>query len=293
MNDEAAQRNDEPPSTGSWLRRLGQRIAGAPRSLDELSQVLEEARDQSLVDADALGMINGVLETAELQVRDIMIPRGQIVAIEKDWPLEKILAVVVDSGHSRFPVIGESKDEIVGQLLAKDLLRYSMPGVDEQFEIDSFLREPVFVPEAKRVNVLLKEFRVSRNHMALVIDEYNGVSGLVTIEDVLEQIVGEIDDEHDEIEGEYILRQDENRYLVNGLTPIEDFNEQFGSTFSDEEFDTVGGLVIHRFGHMPRRGENVQLDRFRFAVQRADSRRVHLLQVSIQPESTADAPSGD
>lgn len=288
MNEEAAQRNDEPPSSQSWLRKLGQRMAGAPRSREELTQFLEVAREQELVDADALSMIQGVLETAELQARDIMIPRGQIVAIESDWPLDKILAVVVDSGHSRFPVIGESKDQVIGLLLAKDLLRYSMPGVEERFELKRFLRETVFVPESKRVNVLLKDFRGSRNHMALVVDEYGGVSGLVTIEDVLEQIVGEIDDEHDEIEGAFILRQDDQRFLVNGLTPIEDFNEQFGCDFSDEEFDTVGGLVIHRFGHMPRRGENVQLGGFRFAVQRADSRRVHLLQVTLVPEAGAD-----
>ena len=242
--------------------------------------LLEVACEQQLVDADALSMIKGVLETAELQARDIMIPRGQIVAIEKDWPLDWILAVVVDSGHSRFPVIGDSKDEVIGLLLAKDLLRESMPGEGGGFELKRYLREPVFVPESKRVNVLLKEFRGSRNHMALVVDEYGGVSGLVTIEDVLEQIVGEIDDEHDEIEGALILKQDDRRYLVNGLTPIEDFNEYFGCDFSDEEFDTVGGLVIHRFGHMPRRGENVSFGGFRFVVQRADSRRVHLLQVS-------------
>jgi len=195
--------------------------------------------------------------------------------------MDRILPVVVDSGHSRFPVIGESKDQVIGLLLAKDLLRFSMPGNGENFELTKFLRPAVFVPESKRVNVLLKDFRGSRNHMALVVDEYGGVSGLVTIEDVLELIVGEIDDEYDEIEGAAILKQEDNRYLVNGLTPIEDFNAHFGCEFSDEEFDTVGGLVIHRFGHMPRRGETVSLERFKFTVQRADSRRVHLLQVLL------------
>ena len=274
-------KTDEPPSTGSWFRRLGQRLAGGPRNRDELMEVLEEAVDQELVDNDAVSMIQGVRETAELQVRDIMIPRGQITAIEKDWSLDRILPVVVDSGHSRFPVIGESKDQVIGLLLAKDLLRFSMPGNGENFELTKFLRPAVFVPESKRVNVLLKDFRGSRNHMALVVDEYGGVSGLVTIEDVLELIVGEIDDEYDEIEGAAILKQEDNRYLVNGLTPIEDFNAHFGCEFSDEEFDTVGGLVIHRFGHMPRRGETVSLERFKFTVQRADSRRVHLLQVLL------------
>ena len=277
----AADRSEEPPSSDSWLRRIGQRMAGGPRNREELLAVLADAGEQQLVDAEALAMIQGVMETGELQVRDIMIPRGQITALEQDWPLEKIMPVVVDSGHSRFPVIGDSKDQVIGILLAKDLLRFSMPGFEEKFDLKRFLRPAVFVPESKRVNVLLKDFRGSRNHMALVIDEYGGVSGLVTIEDVLELIVGDIDDEYDEIEGAAILKQDEARYLVNGLTPIEDFNAHFGVEFSDEEFDTVGGLVIHRFGHMPRRGEQVALGRFRFNVQRADSRRVHLLQVTV------------
>ena len=289
MSDEnpnqGSSKPEEPPSTSSWFRRLGQKLAGSPRSREELISFLDDARQQELVDADALSMIHGVLETAELQVRDIMIPRGQIVGIEDDWTLDRILPVVVDSGHSRFPVIGESKDEIVGLLLAKDLLRVSMPGVEEGFNLKQYVRPAVFVPESKRVNVLLKDFRGSRNHMALVVDEYGGVSGLVTIEDVLELIVGDIDDEFDEIEGAVILKQDDRRFLVNGLTTIEDFNEHFGSEFSDEEFDTIGGLVIHRFGHMPRRGETVKLDKFHISVQRADSRRVHLLQVTLMPDS--------
>lgn len=289
MNEDAQRRDEESEDNGSWLRRLGRRMAGAPRSREEVMAMLREAAEHGVVGSDALGMIHGVLETSELQARDIMIPRGQIVAIEQDWPLEQILAVVVDSGHSRFPVIGESKDEVLGLLLAKDLLRCLMPGEQRPFELRGLLRPAVFVPESKRVNVLLKEFRVGRNHMALVVDEYGGVSGLVTIEDVLEQIVGEIDDEHDEIEGASILKQDEGRWLVNGLTPIEDFNEQLGASFPDDEFDTIGGLVIHRFGHMPARGEEVRFGGFRFVVQRADSRRVHLLQVTRAPEPEAEA----
>jgi len=186
----------------------------------------------------------------------------------------------VESGHSRYPVIGDSRDEIVGILLAKDLLRFTSSEAPD-FDIARWLRPVAFVPESKRVNVLLKDFRKSRNHMALVADEYGGVAGLVTIEDVLEQIVGEIDDEHDESESAQILKQDDRRYLVQGLTPIDDFNQYFGAEFSDEDFDTVAGLVMHELGHMPRRGESIQIDRFQFNVQRADSRRVHLLQVML------------
>jgi magnesium and cobalt transporter len=238
------------------------------------------------MDADALAMFEGILQTSETQVRDVMVPRAQMVVVDQAWSLDRIVPVVVESGHSRFPVIGESKDEVVGILLAKDLLKFSsgVPGFDPAtFEMRRLMRPAVFVPESKRLNVLLKDFRRGRNHMALVVDEYGGVAGLVTIEDVLEQIVGEIDDEYDEAESAPILRQDERRYLVNALTPIEDFNAYFGTAFPDEEFDTVGGLVMHRFGHMPKRGESVRIDSFNFNVQRADSRRVYLFQVTVSP----------
>ena len=287
MNDDSESSNgngQERSDGGNWFRRLGKSIAGGPRNRGDILEFLGEASSEGLIEGEALPMIEGVLETADLQARDIMIPRAQMVVLEDDWTLDQVLEAVVESGHSRFPVVGHSRDEITGILLAKDLLRFSMPGFEEKFDLKRFLRPAVFVPESKRVNVLLKDFRGSRNHMALVIDEYGGVSGLVTIEDVLELIVGDIDDEYDEIEGAAILKQDEARYLVNGLTPIEDFNAHFGVEFSDEEFDTVGGLVIHRFGHMPRRGEQVALGRFRFNVQRADSRRVHLLQVTVSNE---------
>ncbi|HWU68147.1 MAG TPA: transporter associated domain-containing protein [Stenotrophobium sp.] len=283
--------NDEPGSThdhtaARWWHRLAQRMGGALRTREDLLELLQEARSAELMDADALTMFQGVLETAETQVRDIMVPRAQMVVVERDWALDQLLRVVVESGHSRFPVIGDSKDEIVGILLAKDLLKFTstVPGFDAgTFDLGRMLRPVAFIPESKRVNVLLKDFRKGRNHMALVVDEYGGVAGLVTIEDVLEQIVGEIDDEYDEAEGALILKQDERRYLVNALTPIEDFNKYFGSEFSDEEFDTVGGLVMHRFGHMPKRGESVRIGRFSFNVQRADSRRLHMLQATISP----------
>nr|WP_235200519.1 transporter associated domain-containing protein [Polycyclovorans algicola] len=261
---------------------MTQSFAHAPETREELMAVLIEARDAELMDADALTMFQGVLETADTQVSDIMVPRSQMVVIEADLPMEQLLRLVVESGHSRYPVIGDSRDEVIGVLLAKDLLQYAAiipdlgPG---ELALRDILRPAVFVPESKRVNVLLKDFKRGRNHMAIVADEYGGVAGLVTIEDVLEQIVGEIDDEHDEAEGATILRQDERRFQVNALTPIEDFNEYFECELPDDEFDTIGGLVVHHFGHMPRRGETLQLGGFNFNVQRADSRRLHLLQV--------------
>lgn len=271
---------DHDAGPASWWRRLTQRLAGGPRTREDLNDLLDGAHESGLVDADAASMIRGVFETGQLQVRDIMVPRAQMVVVERDWPLEQLLREVVDAGHSRFPVIGDSRDEIIGILLAKDLLRFTSSDV-ETFDLNRWLRPVAFVPESKRVNVLLKDFRKSRNHMALVADEYGSVAGLVTIEDVLEQIVGEIDDEHDESESAQIQKQDDRRFLVQGLTPIDEFNRYFNAEFSDEDFDTVGGLVMHELGHMPRRGESIQIDRFQFNVQRADSRRVHLLQVML------------
>ncbi len=283
-----------------WWRKLTQSLAGGPQTREDLLSILHAAREQQLVDSDALLMIQGVLDTSELQVRDVMVTRGQMAVVERDWSLDQIVPVVVESGHSRFPVTGDSRDQIVGILLAKDLLRFTstVTGVDAStprqphpeagFDIGRLLRPVAFVPESKRLNVLLKEFRGSRNHMAVVVNEYGGISGLVTIEDVIEQIVGEISDEHDESETAKIQKQDERRYLVQGLTPVAEFNQyfqQFGAEFPTEEFDTVGGLVIHRFGHMPRRGESVKIGRFGFNVQRADTRRVHLLQVTVMPEA--------
>jgi magnesium and cobalt transporter len=254
------------------------------RTREDLLELLKEARDSELMDADALSMFQGVLETAETPVRDIMVPRAQMVVVEAEWSIQELLRVVVESGHSRFPVIGDSKDEIIGILLAKDLLRSTthVPEFDAaQFDLRRHLRPAVFVPESKRVNMLLKDFKRGRNHMALVVDEYGGIAGLVTIEDVLEQIVGEIDDEHDEAEGAHILKQDERRYLVNGLTTIEEFNQYFGCELPDEEFDTIGGLVMQRFGRMPKRGETVRIEQFSFNVQRVDSRRLLQLQVGL------------
>jgi len=270
----------------SWWRTLTQKLVGGPQTREDLLAILHGARDHKVVDGDALRMIEGVLGTAERQVRDIMVPRAQMTVVQQDFTLDKILPVVVESGHSRFPVVTTSKDKVVGILLAKDLLRFTTAAADQgDFDLERLQRPAVFVPESKRVNVLLKEFKVSRNHMAIVVDEYGGVSGLVTIEDVVEQIVGEISDEYDESEGAKILKQDERRYLVNGLTPVADFNQYFKADLPLDEFDTIGGLVVHRFGHMPRRGESVRIERFGFNVQRADTRRVHQLQVTVTPEA--------
>ncbi|MGQ0697082.1 MAG: HlyC/CorC family transporter [Panacagrimonas sp.] len=278
MNEEKSPEGDR--LANRWLQRLVRRFGGGPRTREDLLAFLHEARNLQLMDADAHTMFQGILETADTQVRDIMVPRAQMIVVERTWSLEKLIEVVVESGHSRFPVIGDSRDKIVGVLLAKDLLRFTMADA-ASFDLSHWLRMVQFVPESKRVNVLLKEFKRGRNHMALVVDEYGGVAGLVTIEDVLEQIVGEIDDEYDEAEGAHILKQDERRFLVAGLTPLEEFNAYFGANFSTEEFDTIGGLVSQQFGHMPKRGESLRIDRFSFNVQRADRRRVHMLQVSL------------
>ena len=288
--------DDRPPSpegsTASWVRRIGRSLAGAPRNTDEILALLEEAAQLQVIDADALSMMQGVIETSETPVEDVMVPRSQMVVVDLDAAPQEILRTVVESGHSRFPVIGENRDQIVCILLAKDLLKLhgmALIGASgEAFDLRAHLRTPVFVPENKRLNILLKEFRAGRHHMAIVVDEYGGVAGLVTIEDVLETIVGDIDDEFDESESAPILRQDGERYLVTGLATVEEFNDFFGAEFSDEDADTVGGLVTQALARMPRRGESVQLGDFHFQVMRADSRRVHLLQVSVAETVASD-----
>ncbi len=278
-------------SRQSWLARLALSLPGKPKTREQLVQVLRDAQRHGLFDADAQAMIEGVLQVAEMQVRDIMIPRSQMVVVSRDDRPEELIPVAIQSGHSRFPVIGDSRDEVVGVLLAKDLLRYSTRNEQEPFSVREILRPPVFVPESKRLNVLLKEFRASRNHLAIVVDEYGGVAGMVTIEDVLEQIVGEIEDEHDIDEETYIRKFSDVNYTVKALTPIEDFNEQFGTEFSDDEFDTIGGLITDRFGRLPRRGETVLLDNLSFQVINADNRRIRLLKVTLLLNPNATRPS--
>ena len=273
------------------FQKLSRIFLNHPEDRDELLSVLKKSQKSDLFDLDALTMIEGVLQVDEIQVRDIMIPRSHMVVLKEDNSYEEMLPVVIESGHSRFPVIGDSRDEIVGILLAKDLLRYCNEGSRTDFEIKDVLRSPSFVPESKRLNVLLKEFRSSRNHIAMIVDEYGGIAGLVTIEDVLEQIVGDIDDEHDVEDIGNIRRLGVSRYSVKALTPIEEFNEYFDSDFSDEDFDTLAGLVMNHLGHLPKRGESVVIGRFLFKIMSADSRRIKHLQVLLLPaaRTTADA----
>ena len=267
-------------ATGRWLKKIAQGFVGEPQDRNELLTVLREAGQRGLIEPDALSMLEGVLEVGDLQVRDIMIPRAQMVFVRRDDPFAKLLPVVVESGHSRFPVMDEDRDDIVGILLAKDLLRLYTQEGRERFDIREFMRPVVFVPESKRLNVLLKEFRGNRNHMALVVDEYGGVSGLVTIEDVIEQIVGEIDDEFDVEDDHNIRKEAERQFTVRGVTRIEEFNEYFGAHLSEEEgFDTVAGLLMKEFGRLPRRGDAATIDGFEFRVTRADRRRIDALRV--------------
>jgi len=271
----------------SWIDRLGQALSGPPADLPALIEVLRDAHQQGLLDADALVMIEGVLEVNEMLVREIMVSRSQMIVVERNWELETILPVITESAHSRFPVIGDSRNEVLGLLLAKDLLPYCLnENAAAEFSVRDVLRPAVFIPESKRLNVLLKDFRSSRNHMAIVVDEYGGVSGLVTIEDVLEQIVGDISDEHDIDEDGNIMKHSERHFTIKALTPIDDFNEYFGTVFSDEEFDTVGGLVMREFGHLPKRGEVVEIEGFQFKVLHSDSRRLHLLQLIMQSDDS-------
>ncbi len=267
----------------SWLEKIGQALAGEPRDRNELIEILREATERQLLDTNSFNMIEGVLKVQELRVRDIMIPRSQMIVIEQEMSLEDILPIVIQTVHSRFPVIGENKDEVLGILLAKDLLAYSF-GEKKTFNIREILRPPIFIPESKRLDVLLQEFRVNRNHMAVVIDEYGGVTGLVTIEDVLEQIVGDIEDEYDTEDDQAIKKYNETSYYVKALTTIEEFNDYFNTHLEDKDVETIGGLVMRGFGHLPKRGESVEIGNYRFKVLRADNRRIHLLQAIIKPE---------
>ena len=266
-------------ATGRWLKRLTHGLV-EPQDRAELTGVLREAAARDLIDADALTMLEGVLEVGDLQVRDIMVPRAQMVFVRRSDPLARILPVVVESGHSRVPVMDEDRDDIVGILLAKDLLRLSTSSARERFDIREYMRPAVFVPESKRLNVLLKEFRRNRNHMAIVVDEYGGVAGLCTIEDVIEQIVGDIDDEFDVEDDQNIRRDAERQFTVRGVTRIGEFNEYFGAHLSEGEgVDTIAGLLLKQLGRLPRRGESTSLEGFEFRVLRADRRRIDTLRV--------------
>jgi magnesium and cobalt transporter len=273
--------DSHPPERRSWLERLSIAFSGEPQTREDLVEILRDAQDNGLIGGDTLRMLEGALGVSELQVGDIMLNRSQMVSLPADAPFMDLMRMVVESGHSRFPVHGTDKDEILGILLAKDLLRGIVadggPG-----QIRELLRPAILIPESKRLNVLLKEFRTSRNHMAIVVDEHGGVAGLVTIEDVLEQIVGRIDDEHDDAQdSSLIAAQPDGQFAVDALTPISDFNERFGADFPDDEYDTVGGLVTSAIGHLPEAGEELSMGEFHFRVGRADRRRVQSFVVSL------------
>ncbi|MCP1728579.1 magnesium and cobalt transporter [Natronospira proteinivora] len=288
MKEDRQQDSDNSNGFKGLLEKIGQAMSGEPRDRVELVDVLRDAQRRELFDADAQAMLEGVLQVSEMQVRDIMIPRGQMVVLSRDDSLDDALKMAIESGHSRFPVVGESRDEVTGIVLAKDLLRYFAERQVGGFNVREYIRPASFIPESKRLNVLLSDFRNSRNHMAIVVDEYGGVSGLVTIEDVLEQIVGDIDDETDtEDEEGDLTRHSPTRFTIRALMPVAAFNEALDADFSDEEFDTIGGLVTHAFGHLPHRGETVTMEGFRFRILRADSRRIHLLEVQT-PKPVAE-----
>ncbi|VAX11219.1 Magnesium and cobalt efflux protein CorC [hydrothermal vent metagenome] len=282
---------DEPPNglhSESLVARLKRLFESEPKDKEHLVRVLQDAKKRALLDSEALTMMEGVMQVAELRVRDIMIPRAQMVVVQRDDPLDKILGIAIKSTHSRFPVIDDDRSEVVGIMLAKDLLSYCGEKGNPRFNIRDVLRAAVFVPESKRLNVLLKEFRTNRNHMAIVVDEYGTAAGLVTIEDVLEQIVGEIEDEYDFDEGASILKRSEKEFTAKAHTDIEDFNEYFDAKLSDDAFDTIGGLVTNALGHLPKRGEQVDIERFQFRVLRADSRKIHLLNIRLLDEADSE-----
>lgn len=279
----SVQRNGEKQER-SWLDKLLHAFSVEPKSRDELLDIIKDAADNKLLDQEALSIIEGALDVSSLQAREIMIPRSQIVAVRIDDTPSELLAKVVESGHSRFPVIGESLDDVKGILLAKDLLRLTLDNT-QPFNLEQVLRPANIIPESKRVNVLLREFREKRYHMALVIDEYGGISGLLTIEDILEEIVGDIEDETDEeVSDEFIKQVSETDYIVKALTPIEDFNEYFNSGLSEDDFDTIGGILMQTFGHLPKRNEIAEIDNFMFRVLYADNRQIHLLRLTVNPE---------
>ncbi|MFT7387026.1 MAG: magnesium and cobalt transporter [Candidatus Endobugula sp.] len=277
--------NDEPPSSQSdksWLDKLLNTFSGEPQSQEELLDIIKDAAANKLLDQEALEIIQGALEVSGRQVREIMIPRKQMVTVNIDDTNEEFLFKIIESGHSRFPVVGENLDDIRGILLAKDLLPLVLKG-HEGFQLNSIIRQATIIPESKRLNVLLREFRENRYHMALVIDEYGGISGLITIEDILEEIVGEISDEtDDEHDDAHIRKIADDDFIVKALTPIEDFNEYFSGSLAEAEFDTIGGLLMKAFGHLPQRNETTTIDHFTFRVLYSDNRQVHLVRVSMK-----------
>lgn len=290
MSDDHPSSNDSPDPKKGFFALLNQLFHGEPKNRDDLVELIRDSEQNDLIDPDTREMLEGVMDIADQRVRDIMIPRSQIVTLKRNQSLDECLDVIIDSAHSRFPVISEDKDHIEGILMAKDLLPFMRTNT-EPFSIDKVLRQAVVVPESKRVDRLLKEFRSQRYHMAIVIDEFGGVSGLVTIEDILELIVGEIEDEYDDDDDNDIRALSRHSYSVRALTQIEDFNEVFGTNFSDEEVDTIGGLVMQAFGHLPSRGESIVINGYLFKIAMSDSRKI--IQVHVKIPDDAEVPSLD
>jgi magnesium and cobalt transporter len=278
MNED---RSSNDSADKSWINKIATVFSSEPRTREELSEVLEVARENEVIDDEAQSIIEGALQVSKMHTRDIMVQRSQMQVIKADASLREILPQIVESAHSRYPVIGESPDDVLGILLVKDLLPWILASEDDPFSVTELMRTSNVVPESKRLNVLLRDFRQNRNHMAIVIDEYGGVAGLVTIEDVLEEIVGEIEDEKDLETDVFIRKLDATHFLVKALTPIDDFNEEFGTDYSDDEFDTIGGLVMQQFGHLPERNEITTLEGFEFKVINADQRKIHSLRVCV------------
>lgn len=273
-------RSSHDPSDKSWIEKIAQAFSGEPKTRGDLIEILNIAQQNEIIDSEAQSIIEGALDVSDQQVREVMIPRPQMVVVRAEDSPKTTLKNIIKAGHSRFPVVGETPDDILGILLAKDLLPLVLNNSLESFDLLELLRPATFVPESKRLNILLKDFREKRNHMAVVIDEYGGVSGLITIEDVLEEIVGEIEDEHDSDSDVFIKNLSDNDFIIKALTPIDDFNDHFNCDLSDEEFDTVGGLLMHQFGHVPRRNEETNIGDFSFKVLNADNRRIHLLRMT-------------
>ncbi len=270
---------DKPPSSKSkksWWEQLKTALSDSPQDLQALIEILRDSESRNILNPDVLSMLEGAIHVSEMQVRDIMVPRVQMIVINHDAEPESIVNTVIESGHSRFPVVSDDQDEVLGILLAKDLLPYFVDNDAGEFEIEDLMRPTVFVPESKHLNILLRDFRTNRNHMAIVIDEY-GIAGLVTIEDVIEEIVGEIEDEHDPAEETPIKQHGRNRYTVQAFTPIDEFNSYFGTDLSNDNYETVGGLIVNAFGHLPKRGELIEFAGHNVKILRADKRRLHLL----------------
>ena len=277
MTDEPSSIDPRPPS---WIDKIAQFFSDEPTDTKSLLELLRNAEQDQVLDADALSIIEGALQVSNMHVRDIMIPRSQMVTVPAKLPAKEIIQLVTKASHSRFPVVGDNLDNVMGILLAKDLLPLILNTSHEKFSIKDIVRPATFVPESKRLNVLLKEFRETRHHMAIVIDEYGGVCGAVTIEDVLEQIVGEIEDEYDVDDDSYIKKFDDENYIVKALTPVNEFNEYFNTEFNDQEFTTVGGMALQQFGHIPERGETINIGPFLVTVLNADSRQIKLIKVT-------------